>query len=63
MNHLNKMIDDEKKIYKKTEYEGVNLKNNVKEYATQLSSTSKLLEEKKKENESIQVHKKNLDEE
>jgi hypothetical protein len=53
MNHYNKRIDDEKKLFKKTEYENGNLSNNVKELETQIASTSKFVEEKKKENEII----------
>lgn len=34
MNHLNKRIDDEKKNYKKTDYENNNLLNNIKELET-----------------------------
>lgn len=34
MNHYNKRIDDEKKMFKKTEYENNNLVNNVKELKT-----------------------------
>lgn len=34
MNHLNKRIDDEKKMYKKIEYENNNLVNNIKEMET-----------------------------
>jgi hypothetical protein len=34
MNHYNKRIDDEKKLFKKTEYENNNLINNVKELET-----------------------------
>ncbi len=63
MNHYNKRIDDEKKLFKKTEYEDNNLINNVKELETQIASTSKFVEEKRKENDVIQVNKKNLDEE
>lgn len=63
MNHYNKRIDDEKKSFKKTEYDNNNLINNIKEIQTQLFSTNKFVDEKKKENETIQVHKKNLDEE
>lgn len=33
-NHLNKRIDDEKKMYKKIEYENNNLVNNIKEMET-----------------------------
>lgn len=63
MNHYNKRIDDEKKLFKKTEYENNNLANNIKELETQTATTNKFLDEKKKENETIVVHKKNLDEE
>ena len=51
MNHLNKRIDDEKKLYKKIEYENNNLINNVKELETQIQTTTKFLEEKRKESE------------
>jgi hypothetical protein len=34
MNHLNKRIDDEKKLFKKTEYENNNLNNTIKELDT-----------------------------
>ena len=34
MNHFNKRIDDEKKLFKKIEYENNNLKNNIKELDT-----------------------------
>jgi hypothetical protein len=34
MNHYNKRIDDEKKTFKKVEYESGNLKNNIKELET-----------------------------
>lgn len=63
MNHLNKRIDDEKKLYKKIEYENNNLRNNIKELETQMATTNKFVDEKKKENDSILVYKKNLDEE
>lgn len=53
MNHLNKRIDDEKKMYKKIEYENNNLKNNIKELDTQIATTSKFVDEKKKENDQI----------
>jgi septal ring factor EnvC (AmiA/AmiB activator) len=51
INHLNKRYEDEKKIFKKLEYDEANLKNNIKEVDTQISTTNKFLEEKKKENE------------
>ena len=63
MNHFNKRIDDEKKLFKKIEYENNNLKNNVKELETQIATTQKYLDEKHKENDSLQVYKENLDEE
>lgn len=63
MNHYNKRIDDEKKLFKKVEYESGNLKNNIKELETTSATTLKFLEEKKKENDSLQVHKKSLEEE
>lgn len=63
INHYNKRIDDEKKIYKKIEYENNNLTNGIKELDTQISTTNKFLEEKKKEAESLLVYKKNLEEE
>ena len=63
INHYNKRIDDEKKLYKKIEYENINLVNNVKEFDTQNATTHKFLEEKKKEAESFLVNKKNLEEE
>jgi hypothetical protein len=63
MNHLNKRIDDEKKMYKKIEYENNNLINNVKEMETQIATTHKFVDEKKKENDSLQGYKKNLEEE
>jgi len=63
MNHLNKRIDDEKKLFKKTEYENNNLANNVRELVTQIATTSKFVDEKEKENTVIQDNKKNLDEE
>lgn len=34
INHYNKRIDDEKKLYKKIEYENINLVNNIKEFDT-----------------------------
>lgn len=34
INHFNKRIDDEKKMYKKIEYENNNLINNIKELDT-----------------------------
>jgi hypothetical protein len=34
INHYNKRIDDEKKLYKKIEYENNNLINNIKELET-----------------------------
>lgn len=34
MNHFNKRIDDEKKLYKKIEYENNNIVNNIKEMET-----------------------------
>ena len=46
---MNKRIDDEKKTYKKIEYENNNLVNNVKEMETQIATTYKFVEEKKKE--------------
>ena len=52
-NHLNKRIDDEKKIFKKIEYENNNLINNIKEIETQLQTTKKFEEEKRKESESL----------
>jgi hypothetical protein len=63
MNHFNKRIDDEKKLFKKIEYENNNLKNNLKELETQLATTTKYVDEKKRENDQIQVYKKNLEEE
>lgn len=33
-NHYNKRIDDEKKLFKKIEYENNNLKNNIREQQT-----------------------------
>ncbi len=63
INHYNKRIDDEKKMFKKIEYENNNLVNNVKELETQIATTHKFLEEKKKESESLLVYKKNLEEE
>lgn len=63
MNHYNKRIDDEKKLYKKIEYENNNLINNIKEMETQIATTFKFVDEKKKENESLQGYKKNLEEE
>jgi hypothetical protein len=63
MNHYNKRIDDEKKLFKKTEYENNNLKNNLKELETTTNTTTKFVDEKKKENEVLQVHKQNLEEE
>lgn len=62
-NHYNKRIDDEKKLFKKIEYENNNLINNIKELETQRSNTNKFLEEKKRENDNLQGHKKNLEEE
>ena len=52
-NHLHKRIDDEKKTYKKIEYENNNLINNIKEIETSMATTSKFLDEKKKEKESL----------
>lgn len=63
INHLNKRYEDEKKIFKKLEYDENNLQNNLKEIDTQIQTTNKFLEEKKKENEQLQGHKKNLEEE
>ena len=63
MNHSNKRTDDEKKSFKKVEYENKNLINNIKELETQLATTSKFIEEKRKENDALQVHKRNLEEE
>ena len=63
INHFNKRIDDEKKLFKKIEYENNNLINNIKELETQIATTHKFLEEKKKEAESLLVYKKNLEEE
>mmetsp|Transcript_18194 Transcript_18194/g.17315 ORF Transcript_18194/g.17315 Transcript_18194/m.17315 type:complete len:165 (-) Transcript_18194:1449-1943(-) len=63
MNHNNNVIQHEKTLNKKTDYENNNLRNNIKELETQIQTTLKFLEEKKKENETIQIHKKNLDEE
>lgn len=51
INHYNKRIDDEKKMYKKIEYENNNLINNIKELETQIATTHKFLEEKRKEAE------------
>ena len=62
-NHLNKRIDDEKKAFKKTEYENASIGNNVKELDTQLATTSKFLDEKRREAEQLLVYKKNLEEE
>lgn len=53
MNHYNKRIDDEKKLFKKIEYENNNLKNNIKEFETTNATTIKFLDEKKKENEAL----------
>ena len=61
--HLNKRIDDEKKAFKKTEYENASIGNNVKELDTQLATTSKFLDEKRREAEQLLVYKKNLEEE
>ena len=63
INHYNKRIDDEKKMYKKIEYENNNLINNIKELDTQIATTHKFLEEKKKEAEQLLIYKKNLEEE
>eukprot|EP00347_Sterkiella_histriomuscorum_P000313 403376359 len=63
INHYNKRIDDEKKMYKKIEYENTNLINNIKELDTTIHTTHKFLEEKRKEAEQLLVYKKNLEEE
>jgi len=62
-NHFNKRIDDEKKAFKKTEYESANIANNIKELETQTATTGKFLEEKRREAEQLLVYKKNLEEE
>ena len=62
-NHLSKCIEDEKKLFKKMEYENNNVGNNIKELSTQQKVTQKFIEEKKKENTAILENKKNLDEE
>lgn len=63
INHFNKRIDDEKKMFKKIEYENNNLINNIKELDTQIATTHKFLEEKRKEAEQLLIYKKNLEEE
>ena len=63
INHYNKRIDDEKKMYKKIEYENNILIHNIKEFDTQIHATHKFLEEKRKEAEQLLVYKKNLEEE
>jgi hypothetical protein len=49
MNHLNKQIDDQKKAYKKVEFQNNNLVNTIKEQYTEMGAVTKMIEEKKKE--------------
>jgi hypothetical protein len=49
MNHLNKQIEDQKKIYKRIEFSNSTSKSYLKEQDTMIGSTSKFIEEKKKE--------------
>ena len=63
MNHLSKRIDDEKKNFKKLEYENHNVINHIKELETQVATTSKFIKEKEVEFNDIQINTKNLDEE
>ena len=55
MNRVNKEINDTLKSRKKLENENKSIENNIKELETQLYGTTKLVEEKKKESEALEV--------
>lgn len=60
LNRVNKEINDTLKSRKKLENENKAVENNIKELDTQLYGTAKLVEEKKKESEALEIQQKHL---